>query len=467
VLRSAGRANRFEEPLAAVQPLLADAKLPLKWRARLGAWSALCLANLDRLEQARARAHDALDDAQRSNDALAIGYARHALAIMSGASSFIAHIDAALAVLGDDPESMDLRMLLLSNRLGRLVATGRRDEFEATMPKGLVMAERVGTLRSANLLAHAAYACYYHGKWDDAVLHVDSVNPEYLENPSLTQLHALVALIALHRGDRELGESRLRAAGIRTEADLPPSAPTVTDALATWQEVNGDLDRALATRARWLGLGPGAYLETRCDEALYLVRLALAAGDARTAEAAIDTLTPEADSATDRVLAAQCCRALVDRDADQLLDVAEEYRRLGWPLHVGLTQEEASHCLASAGDIPRARTAFNNALRSYADLGAAWDIARAEAKLRPYGIRRGSRTFHRRPTTGWDALTPTERRVTELVAHGLSNPDIAEELFLSRNTVQTHVSHILAKLTLRSRVELLRSFAERAEAGDS
>jgi DNA-binding CsgD family transcriptional regulator len=62
-----------------------------------------------------------------------------------------------------------------------------------------------------------------------------------------------------------------------------------------------------------------------------------------------------------------------------------------------------------------------------------------------------------RPVTGWVALTPTEARVASLVAEGRSNPDIAAELFLSRNTVQTHVSHILAKLEARSRTEIVRA----------
>jgi DNA-binding CsgD family transcriptional regulator len=65
---------------------------------------------------------------------------------------------------------------------------------------------------------------------------------------------------------------------------------------------------------------------------------------------------------------------------------------------------------------------------------------------------------HRRhPASGWEALTPTEIRVAYLVADGRSNPDIAGELFLSRNTVQTHVSHILAKLGARSRAEIMRA----------
>jgi DNA-binding NarL/FixJ family response regulator len=60
------------------------------------------------------------------------------------------------------------------------------------------------------------------------------------------------------------------------------------------------------------------------------------------------------------------------------------------------------------------------------------------------------------PAHGWEALTPTERLVAGLVALGRSNPDIATELVLSRSTVQTHVSHILAKLGARSRMEIAR-----------
>ncbi len=64
--------------------------------------------------------------------------------------------------------------------------------------------------------------------------------------------------------------------------------------------------------------------------------------------------------------------------------------------------------------------------------------------------------FRGRPATGWDALTPTEVKVAYLVADGQSNPGVAAALFLSRNTVQTHVSHILAKLGARSRAEIIR-----------
>ena len=116
--------------------------------------------------------------------------------------------------------------------------------------------------------------------------------------------------------------------------------------------------------------------------------------------------------------------------------------------------------LAAGGQTADARSALNEAVRLYSDAGATWDVKRADAALRAHGVRRGPRSVHRRATTGWEALTPSELGIAELVAQGRSNPDIAAELYLSRRTVQTHVSRILAKLQLRSRMEVIRAAAE-------
>jgi pimeloyl-ACP methyl ester carboxylesterase/DNA-binding CsgD family transcriptional regulator len=60
----------------------------------------------------------------------------------------------------------------------------------------------------------------------------------------------------------------------------------------------------------------------------------------------------------------------------------------------------------------------------------------------------------RRPATGWAALTDAERRVADLVAGGLGNREVAERLYLSRYTVETHLKHAFAKLGVSSRAEL-------------
>jgi DNA-binding NarL/FixJ family response regulator len=61
-------------------------------------------------------------------------------------------------------------------------------------------------------------------------------------------------------------------------------------------------------------------------------------------------------------------------------------------------------------------------------------------------------------------LTGTERAIADLVAQGRSNADIAAELFLARRTVQSHVSRILAKLGLSSRVDLAARAASESRA---
>ncbi len=83
---------------------------------------------------------------------------------------------------------------------------------------------------------------------------------------------------------------------------------------------------------------------------------------------------------------------------------------------------------------------------------------RRRAGLRPARQRRTQAPGH-----GWDSLTPTELQVVDLVAQGLTNPQIAERLLMSRATVKTHVSHCLTKLGMATRSEIA---AEATRRGD-
>jgi pimeloyl-ACP methyl ester carboxylesterase/DNA-binding CsgD family transcriptional regulator len=60
----------------------------------------------------------------------------------------------------------------------------------------------------------------------------------------------------------------------------------------------------------------------------------------------------------------------------------------------------------------------------------------------------------RRPVIGWEALTDAERRVVQLVAEGFANREVADRLYLSRYTVETHLKHVFVKLGVSSRAEL-------------
>jgi DNA-binding CsgD family transcriptional regulator len=154
-----------------------------------------------------------------------------------------------------------------------------------------------------------------------------------------------------------------------------------------------------------------------------------------------------------------------------VLAAAAYYQSAGRPLQHAQALEDAAVLLAARGDLPAARRAFGQAIGVYRGLGAQWDLRHAAARLCGYGIRPSRRAQRARPARGWEALTPTESKIAYLVASGQSNPDIAAELWLSRNTVQSHVSHILAKLGARSRMEIVRealqhpAAAEHAPAG--
>ena len=123
----------------------------------------------------------------------------------------------------------------------------------------------------------------------------------------------------------------------------------------------------------------------------------------------------------------------------------------------------AGHFL-DTGDRGQARAAFTRAVEVYASLGAAADVARLQATFRAHGIRRGPRAKHRRAQSGWDSLTATEIKIAAFVEEGLSNPEIAARLLLSRRTVATHVSHILKKLDVHSRIDIAREAALRTIA---
>ncbi len=67
---------------------------------------------------------------------------------------------------------------------------------------------------------------------------------------------------------------------------------------------------------------------------------------------------------------------------------------------------------------------------------------------------------------GWASLSPVERQVVELASHGINNPNIARELFISRNTVKAHLSHAYVKLGVTNRIELARLTARRFADAD-
>jgi DNA-binding CsgD family transcriptional regulator len=119
-----------------------------------------------------------------------------------------------------------------------------------------------------------------------------------------------------------------------------------------------------------------------------------------------------------------------------------------------LLQEQAGACFARHSRVDEAKRFFEGALETFEALDAQRLVARSKKAMRSFGIKRGVRGKRRRPKIGWEALTDAEQRVVSLAASGLTNPQIAEKLYLSRYTVQTHLKNIFAKLDISSRMEL-------------
>jgi DNA-binding CsgD family transcriptional regulator len=95
------------------------------------------------------------------------------------------------------------------------------------------------------------------------------------------------------------------------------------------------------------------------------------------------------------------------------------------------------------------------------DFDSAWAEGAAMSTDEAIAYAQRGRGQRKRPTSGWESLTPTERDVVRLVSEGLANNDIATRLFVSPRTVQTHLTHVYSKLGLTSRVQLAQEAARR------
>lgn len=121
---------------------------------------------------------------------------------------------------------------------------------------------------------------------------------------------------------------------------------------------------------------------------------------------------------------------------------------------------EYGSALRRAGKRAAAKEQLGAALELASEMGALLIERRARNEMQALGLRP-----RRAARSGVGSLTPTERRVAELTATGLTTPKIADELHVSRHTVETHLGHIYRKLGLSSRSELPEALAGTAPAG--
>jgi DNA-binding CsgD family transcriptional regulator len=466
LLQSRYRQGHLTDAVDAVDEALASPHLTPAEAGRFRGFSALCLFYLARLDDGERAAEAAIAAGSRTGDVRATGLGYLALSGMrfmqSDMAQALALNDRALTAfehgiqpdLQVDPHTMQGYCLFELDRF---------PEADQALATAVRHNQQTGGVYLT--LAHSirAQLRLLDGRWDDALAEIETG----LDSPDpLGQAEGLRgwrSLIAVHRGgptpDLEAGPDPAESETATKYGWITSWAWALARAAREGPQPALDL-----LYPRWENQGP---LEPRriihpiCAD---LARLAADVGDRdRARHLAATTAELAARQATASLTGtARLCRGLADGDPDVLLAAATSFRRAGWLLHEAYAQEDAAAVLARARRDADARTALGAALRIYRDLDASWDIGRADARLRRVGIRRGVRGPRKRPKYGWEALTATETKVAMLVAEGRSNPDIAISMFLSRRTVQSHVSSILAKLGLHSRVALAISVSRRA-----
>jgi DNA-binding CsgD family transcriptional regulator len=299
------------------------------------------------------------------------------------------------------------------------------------------------------------------GHWDDALAELET-DTGLADVPggsyNLPLRRGVLSLIRLHRNDLPGAQSAVAVA----PGELPGTGAGYRAEWSAWAqalllEASGELAQALETlsdcwdRCARSGLAI-EYPVIGPD----LVRLALAAGDAGRAREVAAAVTGMASRNQVPWItgAALRCQGLAENDASILQAAVDAYAREPRPLEFALACEDAGAAFARRGNVARAGQLLDQAITIYERLDAARDLARADAALRQMGIRHGHHVTRRRAQSGWQSLTPSELAVVELVAEGLSNPQIGQRLYISRRTVQTHVGHVFAKLHFTSRAQL-------------
>jgi DNA-binding CsgD family transcriptional regulator/DNA-binding Lrp family transcriptional regulator len=194
-----------------------------------------------------------------------------------------------------------------------------------------------------------------------------------------------------------------------------------------------------------------------------LVRIAVAVGDRELAESAAANASRRAELCPGvPSLAAIAAHAsgLLNSDSDGLSEAVRLFKRSPRSLALAAAYEDLGLAHQQHGTADSGIDALTEALVLFARAGATRDAARLRSSLRELGVRRRVASAER-PATGWAAMTKSELAVAQLVADGLTNREIAERLFVSPHTVNTHLRHVFVKLGVKSRVDLTRLATER------
>jgi DNA-binding CsgD family transcriptional regulator len=361
----------------------------------------------------------------------------------------------------------DARQRLAHNfRSWLLAVTDRYDEALHVIDEGVAAAQRdrqnwalrvFETSRGRQMLqmgqfGEAALALEGRYSLDEAHLVVG-----VLEAPSVVALGKL----KVHTGDERGAAEMAEIAKIMLQTSAPSVQSHAAWYLALHAMSQGKADKAhdwLCARGydNRLKLFPLFPFEIEDDP--QLVRIAVAAGDEELAEHAIEQAEQrcELNPGVVSFKAAVAHARGLWRSSTRLLDTAASLFETGpRPLAAASALEDLGRLQAAEGATDDAIASLDRALAIDAQIGASWDAARVRRRLRQLGVRRRIITS-KRPATGWEALTSAEAAIAQLASEGKTNREIAETLFISPHTVNSHLRHIFDKLGVNSRVSLTR-----------
>ena len=319
---------------------------------------------------------------------------------------------------------------------------------------------------AAGLMYVTALNRYLLGRWDALDQILDSaltIDPDRESFWIETDVKALRALVALHRDDIDAAEGLAHAlvaadarldpylglGVIALELQLPSNRKRVAELVSVAGEKLEDAHAAGIQHLHW-------------QVCLPLVRAASANGNGEVCRLCVEVAEDVALSnpfPSAQAVGAMC-RAVLERDAERgrraVELVAESPRRV---LQAGV-YESAAALLADAGDRKAAIDHYVAGLRIFEDLGATRDANRVLSGLRALGVTRQKLALTDSKAEGWGALTPAEWRVVKLAARGHTTPAIAQRLYLSPRTVQSHLRSSFRKLNVTTRAELAALVSE-------
>jgi DNA-binding CsgD family transcriptional regulator len=296
---------------------------------------------------------------------------------------------------------------------------------------------------------------------DPSAILEDRFGVEGAESTGLQGAAALVALgrTALHMGNERETRRATHVASRLLSYEVPGVRRHALWLLAVVAMASGDVGAAWAHlcgmgEAERLSLLPLSPVDVT-DE-VHLARIALAAGDdelAAAARASADRRASLNPGVASIAGTAAHVRGLIDGDLAELGAAIKHFQRGARPIALASSLEDGGVALLARGNGDEAVASLGRALELYAETRASRDETRVRGRLRELGVRRRL-VSPKRPETGWAGLTHSELKVVRLVAEGMTNRQVARQLYVSPHTVNAHLRHAFSKLDINSRVEL-------------